>query len=249
MENKIYLGDCLEVMKDIKDSSIDMILSDLPYGITQNKWDCLINLNDLWKEFWRILKNEGVVVLTAAQPFSSVLVSSCIERFKHEWIWIKDKGSNFANVKREPMKEHEHVLIFSRGKWVYNPQLQERAESGLKRIQTPIKMVTKSNNYGKGFDNDLIKNCSDLRVPSTHQKFNIERGLHPTQKPVKLFEYLIKTYTNEEDLVLDATAGSGTTAIACINTNRKFICIEKDEEFYKKSVQRLKERINGICRK
>jgi site-specific DNA-methyltransferase (adenine-specific) len=230
-KKEILLGDCLELMKDIPNGSIDMILCDLPYGMTSNKWDCEIDLTEIWKQYKRVIKPNGVIALTAVQPFTSKLVSSNFEMFRHEWIWNKDRGSNFANTVREPMKEHESVLIFSNGKWTYNKQMEERKGSGLARAKQKFHWKPKSENY-RVMEEKKADSISDLRVPSSVQFFKCERGLHPTQKPIELFEYLIKTYTNEGDLVLDNTAGSGTTAIACLNTNRQFIVMEKEQKYY-----------------
>lgn len=236
--NSIILGDCLEVMNDISDHSIDMILCDLPYQITSNKWDSIISFDSLWSHYKRIIKSNGIIALTASQPFSSMLVMSNVEMFRHEWIWIKNRGSNFANTVREPFKEHEHVLIFSNGKWVYNKQMQERTGGGLDRVKYDLNHRSKSENY-RNFEGRESVSLPDLRVPSSYQKFNTEVGLHPTQKPVALFEYLIKTYTNEDELVLDNCAGSGTTGVAAKNLNRNFILIEKDEKYFEITKNRL----------
>lgn len=235
--NKIYLGDCLNIMPQIPDKSIDMILCDLPYGATQNKWDIVIPLEPLWEQYLRIAKNKSAIVLTASQPFASILVISQQKLFKHEWIWIKNRGSNFANTVREPFKEHEHILIFSKGKWTYNKQMQERTGCGAGRAKYKFNAVTKTENYGTF--TKVREWQGELRVPSSWQKFNTEVGLHPNQKPVALFEYLIKTYTNEGDLVFDNCIGSGTTAIACKNTVRNFIGIEKEEKYWKIANERL----------
>jgi site-specific DNA-methyltransferase (adenine-specific) len=238
--NKVICGDCLEVMPQIPDGSIDMVLCDLPYGMTSNKWDSEIPLDKLWKQYKRIIKENGVIALTASQPFTSTLVMSNLEMYRHQWIWYKDRGSNFANTVREPMKEHESVLIFSNGKWVYNKQREPRKGTGLQRAQQSFHWKPRSENY-RVMEDKKAERISDLRVPSSVQFFKVERGLHPTQKPVKLFEYLIKTYTNEGDVVLDNCIGSGTTAIACINTNRKFIGIELEEKYYKMTLKRISE--------
>jgi len=230
-KKEILLGDCLELMKDIPDGSIDMILADLPYGMTSNKWDCEIDLIELWKEYKRVTKPNAIIALTAVQPFTSKLVSSNFEMYRHEWIWNKDRGSNFANTVREPMKEHESVLIFSKGKWTYNKQMEERKGSGLARAKQKFHWKPKSENY-RVMEEKKADSMSDLRVPSSIQYFKCERGLHPTQKPLSLMEYFILTYTNELDLVLDNTAGSGTTAIACLKTNRQFIVMEKEQKYY-----------------
>ncbi len=211
---------------------------------TSNKWDVIIPLEPLWEQYKRITKPNAIIALTASQPFSSMLVMSNLEMFKHEWIWIKNRGSNFANTVREPFKEHEQVLIFSKGKWVYNKQMQERTGTGLDRVKYDFNTVTESENY-RVFDRPSDSKGKVLRVPSSHQKFNTEVGLHPTQKPVPLFEYLIKTYTNEGDLVLDNACGSGTTGIACLNLKRKFILIEKEMKYYDVTKNRIQEHLKN----
>jgi site-specific DNA-methyltransferase (adenine-specific) len=242
---RLFNGDCLDVMKDIPDKSVDMILCDLPYGTTQNKWDSVIPFEPLWGHYLRIGKDTCVFALTASQPFSSALVMSNPSLFRHEWIWIKNAGSNFANTCREPFKEHEQVLVFSRGKWTYNKQMQERAESGKSRIKTPVKFETRSDNY-REFDRVETKTMPELRVPSSWQKFNRERGLHPTQKPVDLMEYLIRTYTNEGETVLDNCMGSGSTGVACINTKRNFIGIEKDDKYFEIAKNRINNHLTSV---
>ena len=245
MENKLLLGDCLNIMKELPDGKIDMVLADLPYGITSNKWDSILPLDKLWEQYWRVLKENGIIALTASQPFSSALVMSQPQRFKHEWVWIKNRGSNFANTVREPMKEHEQVLIFSRGKWTYNKQMQERTGSGANRVKYNLNHKSKSKNYRDFEGRENVKR-PNLRVPSTWQKFNTcTSKLHPTVKPVDLFRYMIRTYTNEGDVVLDNTAGSGTSAIAAIRENRKYIMIEKDEKYYDVMANRIKEELNN----
>jgi len=235
---KLILGDCLEKMKEIPDKSIDMILCDLPYGITACKWDSIIPFEPLWEQYKRVTKSNAAIVLTASQPFTSFLVTSNPKMFKHEWIWIKNKGSNFANTVREPFKEHESVLVFSKGGWTYNKQMQERTGAGLSRVQYQFHLESKTENYRefKGRGNVVMP---ELRVPSSWQKFNTETGLHPTQKPVALFEYLIKTYTNEGETVLDNCMGSGTTGVACKRLGRNFIGIEKDENYFKIAEERI----------
>jgi len=228
--NKIYCGDCLEVMKGIEDKSIDMILADLPYGTTACKWDTIIPFEPLWKQYKRIIKDNGAIVLTASQPFTSALVMSNVDWFRYELIWEKEKASNFMLLKKQFGKVHENILIFCKTSTKYNP---------IKILANPDKIDKR-----KRF-NDVIKKDgvtpelklyrpvdNGLRYPTSVLYFNRdENALHPTQKPVALFEYLIKTYTNEGDLVLDNTAGSGTTGVACKNTNRNFILIEQDEKY------------------
>ena len=232
----VFHGDCLEIMKSIPDGSIDMILCDLPYGTTICKWDVVIPFAELWQQYNRVIKLNGAIVLTASQPFTSILVNSNLKMFKYEWIYEKSSGSNFAVVKYQPMKEHENILVFSKNKHNYFPILQERKGSGLKRIKSEYKSNTTSGHITQNLvTNRKDKNYSDLRNPSSVQFFNnreSSRGLHPTQKPVALFEYLIKTYTQEGEKVLDNCAGSGTTGIACINTNRNYILIEKEQKYF-----------------
>jgi len=236
--NVCYQGDCLDVMKGIEDKSIDMILCDLPYGTTACKWDTIIPFDKLWEQYERVIKPNGVIVLTASQPFTSALVMSNPKLFRYEWIWIKNRGSNFANTVREPMKEHESVLIFSKGKWTYNKQMQERTGGGLSRVQYNVKFESQSENY-REFEGRKENKLPELRVPSSWQKFNCEVGLHPTQKPIGLMEYLINTYTNEGELVLDNTCGSGTTLLAARNLKRKCIGIELEEKYCEIAKNRL----------
>lgn len=238
MLNEVHLGDCLELMKDIPDKSIDMILCDLPYGTTACKWDIIIPFDRLWEQYERIIKDNGAIVLTASQPFTSVLVSSNLKMFKCEWIWEKEQGANFQLVKRQPLKIHESVLVFSKNKHVYNPQ-------GIS-----ICNILKSNKNKNG---RLYEPSSELKrdfytqsvsgYPKSIIRINRERGFHPTQKPVALFEYLIKTYSNEGDIVLDNCAGSGTTAIACVNTNRNYILMEKEEKYFDIIKERIQKHI------
>ena len=239
--NTIHCGDCLELMRDIPDGSIDMILCDLPYGTTACKWDSVIPFEPLWEQYLRIITPTGVVCLTASQPFTSALVTSNIDMFRHEWIWIKNRGSNFANTVRESMKEHESVCVFSPGKWTYNKQMQERTGGGAARTKYTIGHNAQDREGTRKFEGRKHHPISKLRVPSSWQKFNVEVGLHPTQKPVALFEYLVKTYTNPGDTVLDNCAGSCTTAVACINLHRNWLCIELHKNYCKIGEKRVKE--------
>ena len=217
----IYNSCCLEQMKHIPDGSVDMILADPPYGTTACKWDSIIPLEPMWEQLNRVIKPNGAIVLTASQPFTSVLVTSNLKMFKYEWIWEKDGGSNFATVKYHPMKEHESVLVFCKEK------------------TTTIDSGRSNSVYGTQ-EGGMEFKVSKLRCPRSIQRFNRERGLHPTQKPVALMEYLIKTYTLENETVLDFTMGSGTTGVACVNTNRNFIGIERDENYFKIARKRIK---------
>ena len=228
--NKIYNEDCLEGMKRIPDKSVDMILCDLPYGTTANKWDTVLPLDWLWDEYNRIIKDSGAIVLTAQTPFDKVLGASNIENLKYEWIWVKPSGTGHLNAKKMPLKNHENILVFYKKLPTYNPQMTK----GTPYTQ---KSGRASSNYNP---QERVTTVNEgYRYPLTVQRFNNERGLHPTQKPVTLFEYLIKTYTNEGETVLDNCMGSGTTAIACINTNRNYIGFELDEGYYKASIERI----------
>lgn len=236
---KLMLGDCLELMKDIPSESVDLVLTDLPYGITNNKWDAVIPMDKLWQHYLRIGKKNAAFVFTSSQPFTTLLISSAMDIWRHEWVWIKNRGSNFANTVREPFKEHETVQVFSRGGWTYNKQMQPRTGAGAARAKYKFKYDGKSENY-KNFAGKKDVQQGELRVPSTWQKFNTDTsGLHPNIKPVPLFEYLIKTYTNEGSTVLDNCMGAGTTGVACKNLGRNFIGIELDAGYFEKARQRI----------
>ena len=234
----LMLGDCLELYKDIEPKSIDLILTDLPYGTTACKWDTIIPFDKLWEMVNYLLKPSGAFITTASQPFTSALIMSNPKMFKYEWIWQKDGGSNFATTKYQPMKEHENVLVFCQGSTTYNQQKQDRVGSRKGKVTKTIDSGRKDSVYGsqEGVGTLLVP---ELRCPSSVQRFVRERGLHPTQKPVALCEYLIKTYTNEGEWVLDNCMGSGTTGVACKNLNRKFIGIEKDETYFKIAQDRI----------
>lgn len=236
MINKILNGDCLELMKDIPSKSIDMILCDLPYGTTACKWDNIIPFNKLWEQYERIIKDNGAIVLTASQPFTSKLVMSNPKMFKYDWVWEKSHSRGFLNAWKQPLRKTEDVCIFYKKQCVYNPQIVNKPKKNIR----PISNRTKPSNCYGLHGLDIHKLSPDKSMPVNIIKFNTEqKQMHPTQKPVALFEYLIKTYTNEGMIVLDNCSGSGTTAIACINTNRNYICIEKDETYFKLSVDRV----------
>lgn len=247
--NKIYLGDCLELMpKHVEDKSVDMIFCDLPYGTTACKWDTIIPFDKLWTEYKRMIKDKGAIVLTSSQPFTSALVMSNPKMFKYEWIWLKNQGSNFASTKYMPMKEHESVLVFSKSKTLYNPIMQERSKSSKKRFKyklTEYKGIKREAIGGIKDNNKNMNYNKDKRVPSSYQFFDVvpryKGTLAPTQKPLELIEYMIKTYTNEGDLILDNTCGSGTTGLGAKKLNRNYIMMEKDPKYYKISCKRLKE--------
>lgn len=238
---KIIKGDCLEVMKDIPDKSIHMILCDLPYGTTACKWDTIIDLEKLWIQYERIIKDNGTIVLTAQTPFDKLLGVSNLKLLKYEWIWEKTQATGHLNSKKMPLKAHENILIFYKKIGTYNPQ----KTSGHKPINSYTKYVATQNNtkiYGK-VSKEISGGGETDRFPRSVQIFSSDKQtckLHPTQKPVALFEYLIKTYTNENDLVLDNCAGSGTTGVACKNLNRNYILIEKEQEYINIINKRLK---------
>lgn len=253
MSYTLYKGDCLEEMKKIEDGSVDMILCDLPYGTTDCAWDSVIPLSELWGAYKRVAKKNAPVVLTASQPFTSTLLISNIDDFKVEWIWKKNAGSNFGTVKFQPMKEHESVLVFSNGggRVPYFPVMQERSDTGKKIMERGIKSKATQKGlgvYGSGalhseYDNSHLD--KKLRYPSSVQMFNRQRGLHPTQKPVALMEYLIRTYTNEGDVVMDNCMGSGTTGVACANTGRNFIGIDRDDKYFEIAKSRIEQAFDG----
>ena len=224
----LYLGDCLEVMRKLPDKSIHMILCDLPYGTTNCKWDAIIPFEPLWEQYKRIIIDNGAIALTASQPFTSKLVMSNIKMFKYEWIWAKDRPTGFLNAKHMPMKYHENICMFYKKPPIYNPiKTKNHKPMGTVYKRTPNNNVYNINIPYKNYGGETE------RFPGSIQKFNTKKKpMHPSQKPVALFEYLIKTYTNEGMIVLDNCAGSGTTAIACLNTNRNFILIEKEEKYY-----------------
>jgi len=311
---KLIQGDCLEKMKDIPDSSVDMILTDPPYGTTQCKWDSIIPLESMWLQLKRIIKPNGAIVMTASQPFTSVLIGSNIEMFRYNWVWEKEQGVNFMLAKKNPMKVHEDVCVFYldeaevKGRSPLFKKFRDYFQSEKERLSLSNKQIklslgnnmgghyftngiqwtlptienykklqtlggfsedwnkmklemesiccrvtynpqmTKGSPYtsGKGDSGSVTGNVkkvqtknSGTRYPRSIQKFNRETGKHPTQKPVALMEYLIKTYTNEGETVLDFTMGSGSTGVAAKNLNRSFIGIELDEEYFKIASDRI----------
>ncbi len=240
-KKEILLGDCLELMKDIPNGSIDMILADLPYGTTQCKWDSIIDLPKLWEQYERIIKPNGAIVLTAAQPFTSILVMSNLKLFKYDWVWKKPKGTGHLNAKKQPMRDKEDVLVFYKNQCNYNPQWTwGEPYTNLKSGKTAKPSTAEVS--GKYMNGAEYRNGSDgRRYPKQVQEFGVvERGtIHPTEKPVDLFRYFIRTYTNEGELVLDNTAGSGTTAIACLEEKRQFIVMEQDPNYFEKIKKRV----------
>ena len=229
-------GDCLERMKEIPSGSVDMVMADPPYNITACKWDSIIPLEPMWEQLKRIIKPNGAIVMTASQPFTSVLVCSNLSWFKYDWTWRKPKGTGHLNAKKQPMRDKEDVVVFCSGQTTYNPQMATGEPFGKKTGNAQQSGVTgkhgcfRNENHG-------------TRYPKQVLEFGVvERGtVHPTQKPVALMEYLIKTYTNEGETVLDFTCGSGSTGVACANTGRRFIGIELDLGYFSIALDRIEK--------
>ena len=227
-------GDCLELMKDIPDGSVDMIICDLPYGTTACKWDSIIPFEELWKGYCRIIKDDGAIILFGSEPFTSILICSQISLFRYDLIWDKQKGCDFLNANRKPLKSHENILVFYKKSPTYNKQYW---------YSTPYKKIN-----GNKKQSSVYHDSHDVDTESTDGKRNPlsilsfprdGNRVHPTQKPVALLEYLIKTYTNEGETVLDNCMGSGSTGVACVNTNRRFIGIELDDKYFEIAKQRI----------
>lgn len=231
---QLYQGDCLEVMKNIPDKSIDMILCDLPYGTTQCKWDSIIPFDNLWEQYNRVIKNNGAIVLFGSEPFSSMCRTSNIKQYKYDWVWDKKQAGNVLNAKRQPLKIFENIMVFNTK--TYYPIMRKgklRKKGGLnKQPEITGKVKLDYTTYNDKYYPTAILEFSNA---------NKRNRLHPTQKPVALLEYLIKTYTNKGEVVLDNCMGSGSTGIACLNTNRNFIGIELDEGYFKIAKERLRE--------
>lgn len=249
--NKVYCVDAIDLMKKVADGSVDMILCDLPYGTTPADWDKRIDIKELWSQFKRIIKEGGAIVLTSQQPFTSLLICSNLEMYKYNWVWEKDNATNFLNSKYQPMKVTEDICVFGKGAtsfvksgviMSYNPQFTDGKP--YKQISGQQKSNSAVVRGGKGGREDIGGHLTEnegKRYPKNLIYFNRDKEkLHPTQKPVALFEYLIKTYTKEKDLVLDCVVGSGTTAVACVKTNRDFICGDINPEYVKMAEERLK---------
>jgi site-specific DNA-methyltransferase (adenine-specific) len=229
--NEVYHGDCLDLMGDIPNKSVDMILADLPYGTTNCKWDSVIDLSRLWEHYNRIIKDNGAIVLFAQTPFDKVLGSSNLKMLKYEWIWEKTQATGHLNAKRMPMKSHENILVFYKKPPKYNPQ---KTQGHKRKVSTAHHKRNTSTGEIYGKSDNFRDYDSTERYPRSIQEFASDKqklNLHSTQKPLLLCEYLIKTYTDEGDLVLDNVCGSGTTGVACKNLNRDYILIEKELEF------------------
>lgn len=231
----LYLGDCLEVLPTIADGSVDMVLVDLPYGTTDCSWDSVIPFDKLWEQYYRVAKENAAFVMTAQPPFDKVLGVSNLKDFRYEWIWVKNQTTGFMNANKMPLKSTENILVFYRKLPTYNPQF---------RAGRPYKMIKNARPegsvYGKTGEKDGYVQVNDgRRSPTTELQFDVEVGLHPTQKPVPLMEYLIKTYTNPGELVLDNTMGSGTTGVAAVASGRRFVGMESDPTHFAASELRI----------
>jgi len=235
---KLIHGDCLEKMAEIEDGSVDMVLADPPYGTTACKWDSIIPLEPMWEHLKRVIKPNGAIVMTASQPFTTTLISSNMKIFRYEWIWQKDNHTNFLNIKKQPAKRHENVCVWYKKQPTYNPQMwqgKENHSEGNKRKSSHRGYLGASFECSKDIKGGLKYPISIYECKGEGRG----KAVHPTQKPVALMEYLIKTYTNEGEKVLDFTMGSGTTGVACKNLNRSFIGIEKDDEYFQLACDRI----------
>lgn len=247
IDEGLYQGDCLELMYGIPDKSIDMILADLPYGTTACSWDEIIPFEPLWSHYKRIIKDNGAIVLFGSEPFSTKLRMSNLDWYRYDWVWVKDKPSNFFMGKKAPLKYTEDICVFYKHLPTYNPIMQKRDDENKRKnklTSSLLKDETKGiNEYTDKYQKRLLSGISDYIYPKNYQFFNNRRdaGFHPTQKPVALLEYLIKTYTNEGDLVLDNVMGSGSTGVACKNLNRRFIGMELDEKYFKIAKERIEK--------
>lgn len=245
LENNIYQGDCFELIKGIPDGTVDCVITDPPYGTTANKWDKKVDLVALWKELYRVAKPNAAFLFNSQMPFVVDLVNSNRKDFRYEWIWVKSQGTGFINANKMPLKIHEQILVFYRKLPIYNPQKWQGKPFSMK----PSEIISRNYNYrrtvlynnptGLRFPIDVIKSDYDALRYNSHVK---NKPLHPTQKPVALIEYLIKTYTNPGEVVLDCFLGSGTTAVAAINTGRKYIGFEKEAEY----IEMAKTRIEAL---
>ena len=242
---KLYNADCLEILKTLPDKSVDLILQDPPYNTTACKWewDIITKIDEFWAEWKRVIKDNGAIVMTASQPFTSKLVMSNLKMFKYEWVWEKNTGAGFIHAKNRPLKRHENIIVFSNGSMGHKSLLGEK-----RLIYNPQGLIKEIKIGKNGISGTTIgkrpsnkdNNVSEYKnYPTTILKINNDTGLHPTQKPVALMEYLIKTYTNEGDTVFDGFMGSGTTGVACKNLGREFIGIELYEKYFKIAEERI----------
>lgn len=245
--NKIYNLDCIKGMRLIDDKSIDMILCDLPYGTTNCSWDNIIPFDKLWEQYERIIKNNGAIVLTASQNFTTKLIMSNFKIFRYEWIWKKNTCTGFQNAKKMPLKSHENICIFYKKLPTYNPQGVIRIDKKIKAGATKGGRILLGDDYSikAKLNNEYIQEYKNYPKSVLEIKKEV-KNIHPTQKPVELFEYLIRTYTNKNELVLDNCIGSGTTAIACINSSRNYIGFEVNNKYFNLANERISEYIKKV---
>lgn len=248
-KNHIFHGDCLEIMSLLPDNSIDMVFCDLPYGTTQNEWDVIIPFEELWAAYRRVVKETGAIILTAQPPFDKILACSNLKDFRYEWIWEKNKATGHLNAKRMPMKAHENVLVFYRKLPTYNPQMTE-GHKPMNAVlpKENIPKPDKKRNYNHVDKRLGNSGGGTTRYPRDVLRFPVINNddplkFHPTQKPVQLIEYFIRTYSNEGDTILDSCMGSGSTCIAAQNTNRNYVGIEASEEYFNQAKMWLKNNI------
>jgi len=250
----LFNGDCIDIFKELPDNCIDMVFCDLPYGTTRNDWDSIIDLKLLWEQYHRIVKDNGAIVLTAANPFDKVLAVSNIKNFRYDWIWEKNKATGHLNSKKVPLKAHEYVLVFYKKMPTYNPQFTNgHKPMNAVKPKTNLPPPDKLRNYGHMETHSGNLGGSTKRYPRSVIKIPVINNdnsdkWHPTQKPVELAEYFIKTYTNEGEVVLDNTMGSGSTGVACINTNRNFIGIEMNSDYFEKAKKWIEKSQNTILK-
>jgi DNA modification methylase len=238
---ELYKGDCLEVMKEIPSGSIDAIITDPPYGTTACKWDSVIPFDLMWEQLNRIIKPNGAIVLFGSEPFSSALRMSNIKNYKYDWKWDKDQAGNFANAKRHPLKTYEDIMVFNSK--VYNPQMTDANPKNIRPISdgANVNITGMVQKHSKDYNTKKRYPKAILKYSTNMAECNKIHRVHPTQKPIALMEYLIKTYTNENETVLDFTMGSGSTGVACVNTNRKFIGIEMDDNYFEIAKKRIED--------
>lgn len=246
----LFNWDCLEIMKSIPDGSIDAVITDPPYGTTACKWDSIIPFDLMWEQLNRVIKPNGAIVLFGAEPFSSSLRLSNIKNYKYDWIWIKNRPTGTMLAKRQPMRNIENIIVFYKNQCLYNREMIKRTPKEFKDCYRKNNSVSRNKEQMGFTENPLIRQSKERQmfkppVQTLNFKLDFKRNgnSHPTQKPVLLMEYLIKTYTNENETVLDFTMGSGTTGVACLNLNRKFIGIEKDTKYYQSAKQRIENQI------
>jgi DNA modification methylase len=241
----LYNDDCLKILNNIQINSIDLVIADLPYAKTSCKWDTLIDMNILWKLLYKVTKDTATIVMTAIQPFTSYLITTNLENFRYELIWEKPQGTNPLNAKVMPLRSHENILIFYKKRGTYNPQMW--LSTPYKGFNSDISKIGEI--YGENTKSKHRHNPDGSRYPKSILKFKQDKGLHPTQKPLEMILYLIKTFSNDGEIILDPTMGSGTTGVAAIQCNRKFIGIELDKKYFDTSSERIKKeyfKINNI---